>query len=599
MSPGVTPPSSPSTPSVTSSLPSTAPSSPEDLRLSGEALPVIHYLGTVFSSKSETPVRASRSEEIDEYNPKGVAQFLVDRFKDPQQILAVMNKLMKNDERYNGANPLFVLHKENVTKITDYLENLSASTLKPVKKDNDEYESERLVDGERADSPSQKQAKFEATVASMLVGCCVVRNIVSLPFSGEGNIQQIAGHVQRDGLFISGLASSEEPQKKMEVSHPANTAYILCGDKVLCSRSSRTDTPEKILEKSLMDISGRLGTQGKDGLVKASDGEYYIYQRNDVTLMDTSRLKAIATSAVSAGKSFMSWIAGKGTKPIESERQFVADKRKAARELFAKSELEDKRGRYIEHKFHLNGKETVVREYEPRIFNFVFSGQAKDPKNIENARIDNIVPTLDLFKKYIEKSDGDLKKYIPFLGEKKALQEILKFDLEPLNPKGIKDNDLRMALRAVLVSMTGRDENGHNYDTMDDCDSQFLLIHHLADMAKSPISVECKSGNDRTATATALICAQNEYKAIYGKVFDPVSSVNSMKFRILFTKYIEGFATPNLIASRGIGSDGRVEIKTGTSPVFLKNAITEQLPKLNIQGLLRHDSTVDDEEIDV
>ena len=96
MSPGVTPPSSPSTPSVTSSLPSTAPSSPEDLRLSGEALPVIHYLGTVFSSKSETPVRASRSEEIDEYNPKGVAQFLVDRFKDPQQILAVMNKLMKN-----------------------------------------------------------------------------------------------------------------------------------------------------------------------------------------------------------------------------------------------------------------------------------------------------------------------------------------------------------------------------------------------------------------------------------------------------------------------------------------------------------------------
>jgi hypothetical protein len=286
---------------------------------------------------------------------------------------------------------------------------------------------------------------------------------------------------------------------------------------------------------------------------------------------------------------------------MENERQFISNKKKSIKEIFKDAKTDKTGQRYIEHKFKITppGKteprEITVREYQPQVFNFVFSGEAKNPQNISNARKSNIEPTLNLFRRVLanpEHNEFLKEKYNKLLDSagtpegKEALcaqlLEDLKSSKPPLTPK------MEMALRAVLVTLTGEDQNNHNYDNMNDCDSQFLLSNHLSKMAGCPISVECKSGNDRTATSMALACAQEEFEREVGRPHDPNNTNDLEKafFDKQFNKYMVAFGRPNVVASRGVKEDGNPLLKTGKSPPFLKHCNPlEMLNNFKIKGL--------------
>lgn len=76
--------------------------------------------------------------------------------------------------------------------------------------------------------------------------------------------------------------------------------------------------------------------------------------------------------------------------------------------FYDKLHKDEKTGEYyIEREFALEQPKQIVkvREYAPRVVNFVFSSSANQKINLVEARKQNIKPTLDLFVKAIKSSD--------------------------------------------------------------------------------------------------------------------------------------------------------------------------------------------------
>ncbi len=135
---------------------------------------------------------------------------------------------------------------------------------------------------------------------------------------------------------------------------------------------------------------------------------------------------------------------------------------------------------------------------------------------------------------------------------------------------GEDEQDLKTGLDCLIWCLTGRDESSNSIDNAQGSALQFITTSILSNLANLPIGVECKSGNDRTATGMATICAQKEFRDTRGKFFIPGRNGEDDKaFAGLFMKYIEKFAQPNVLASRGIKKgDEKPVLKCKGSPVF-------------------------------
>jgi hypothetical protein len=433
--------------------------------------------------------------------------------------------------------------------------------------------------------------KLQKQVATELVGLCT-REEVEAPVMNDGTYMcQASGHVDNNGRFtadgktISSLLQKEEKNVLEIANHAVITVKNQHNEpeEVVLSRSARTDTAQKILDKSRADIQSRLQSRSQNGLTEKvnPDGSlYYEYQRVDVTLMDSNILKSVATTMRSGVKNIKASLSRKKTSPIENERAFVRNKKQAVDEVWkgkdAKIDTATSR-RYIEHIFG----DKVVREYEPHVVNFVFSGQAKKPENVARARQENIGPAIVLFETILKnaKLSEDIKqKYVEAFKNKNSNERnklLVKYIEEDL--KGLPSGSLKSAFRAMLVMLTGKDEAQKNYDNRDGSDQQFLLFNLLSEMAGTALSVECKSGNDRSLTAVSLVCSAKEWKRqhdnqLYDPTQHPKDSHEFKAFQHSFNSYAIAFGPQNLLAARGPGKNGKPDLKTGKSPVFMKYA---------------------------
>lgn len=430
------------------------------------------------------------------------------------------------------------------------------------------------------ESPSAKSEKkfkkFAEEVGHDLVGLLIREEVTCTV--GDLEVTQKAGHVEYgEGsltpTFQAGRTISAEIQKKeTTVGELANHAVLRDGaGRVILSRSARSDTPQKIEAKSVADIQERLADPARTGLRAITETTHgvertiYVYERSDVTLMDTARLKAAGTILGSSFKSTRSLLQRKGSLAIENERSFVANKRQATQELFKDARIDASNGRrFIDREFLVGGERQTVREYEPMVFNFVFSSQADSPDNVRQARQDNIPSSINLFRSYISThSDAlslDTYKDLLSADRTKELVAQLKIDMESDGSP-----DTKLALKAMLVALTGEclvDGEMVNFDNKKGTHVQFMLLCHLS----PALTVECKSGNDRTILAIALACAQRALSRL-GAPFDPTRGI-TQSLKDHFNLFLVGLGKPNLVASRGIDKTGKAEVKIKRSPVY-------------------------------
>jgi len=154
------------------------------------------------------------------------------------------------------------------------------------------------------------------------------------------------------------------------------------------------------------------------------------------------------------------------------------------------------------------------------------------------------------------------------------------------------EDNLFLALRGVLVFLTGKDENWKNYDNPDSIDQLFQFVNVLVDETKTPFLLECKSGNDRTALAAALAVARKQYEEEYKKVYRmDYDNENEQKlFAYLWRQVVLDFGVPTLIVSRGKSKDNKVIMKSGGNPIYKKywkKPLPDDrvLPKQNLEVL--------------
>lgn len=479
-------------------------------------------------------------------------------------VTEALRYLENNDVRFNGTNTdLFTI---DLKPLWDCIEGYAASA------------------GNRPYSSSKKAQQIPAAtkeIAVQLIGL-VTRIPVAHKVNDNNSHQliQSAGHPESDEhgvVFIApGTTISSHIYKKDNTPALANQSFItLANDKgqpqkVLLSRSARTDSSERIIAKSAGDIAARLKTPGKGGLTLVDTGlhSYYIYQRTDATFLDSSLLKSMGMRAFN----FL-----KNGQP-QDERLFLRHKSYAIESLWNSDKVKkDEVGRsYIEHLINHEGEAALVREYRPLGLQFVFSSCAKKTSNLRAARLANLdsmlamgciltnklnLPGLTQAIENYQKDPSDLHRY-------KLIIELMRAQQNISNTDTLSS----MALLGISATLTGKLHN-RSIDTVEGSVQLFLYSFILASAIDMPFSIECKSGKDRTATGMAMICAWEEFKLITGRYYDPATPVDSLdfeQFAQLFVANIASFGKATSLASLGAasGDDPRALLKVKSSPVF-------------------------------
>ncbi|MFT4553181.1 MAG: hypothetical protein ACI9S8_001817 [Chlamydiales bacterium] len=107
--------------------------------------------------------------------------------------------------------------------------------------------------------------------------------------------------------------------------------------------------------------------------------------------------------------------------------------------------------------------------------------------------------------------------------------------------------------------------SGRERRSPEDSGYQFIYTAMIAEFSNCAFSNECKSGNDRTGTGTALACAVEEFAIIHKRPFHPEKAEDLTLFKEIVTEIFQAFARPVVQASRG---GDRPVIKVASHPVY-------------------------------
>lgn len=523
------------------------------------------------------------------------------------ELLKGFDELIKSDKRFNGKDPQFSFSPEIVkvfhAKISELITQHPASK----KKKDLTKVNQGHVD------------KIKSKLAPLLMQFVDRRPISTSTFESDNKKYRMSekhGFFDKKGRQVE-KSDSSEVQKGAQTSRTANLGWITVDQvnkdetstakRVILSRSARTDTSEKIIEKSRTDILARLNTTDQTGLLEVQEkiegvDKIYTYTRVDVTFMDSNPLKALWTRLISMR-----------SKVSENEKAFLKAKRDAVEKFWSgiDSNLleKDSSGNlYYEHDLKIRKEDGTtkvirVREYKPIVLNHLLSGQANFSFNVDRARKSNIENTIRLFKPNFNPSVtgryGSITSLIRSAIDKYEISRSPK-DLAKLESEIKKEiissprSEQWEVLRDFYFCLKGKYYNDSEplqilkYDSVHGSTLQLIITVKYAKIGKTALSVECKSGNDRTATAVAIACAQEKFEMIYKKPFvllpedhefktpqekaDYYSNFND--FKKFFNDYIEDFGKQTVLASRG-----RPVLKAKSSPVFRIFADIKRLEK--------------------
>lgn len=506
---------------------------------------------------------------------KSVVRQIMQRYsQSPEDALAALNDLFKNDIRFNNTdiNQFSFIHGTRIeVALKDEIAKVRSQS--------------KTILKEGCRSPDKDAVReIKKNIAPLLVEF-VNRETVQSEFQvGDKTYTLSETHISSPSAEVQKGATTTEAANKRCISIKDENG----SERIVGTFSSRTDDIKKIEQKSNEDIQARLDTTSKEGLVEVknnlSDIKIYNYTRLDVSFMDASPIKSKWTRATSRGK------------PPEDEKAFLQAKRDAIDKFWNDKNEQLKRDengilcweRPFTVKKNDNQTEKVkVREYKPVILNHVFSREATNlifsRGEVKKARESNIEANIKLFMPKLDECEQVIKNAIGvFEDSKKSPEDLTKFTSvisRAIRYKTIVREDLSNVLKDFYFCLTGEyidDNKTYKYDPASESALQYMMTIKYSKATNNALSVECKSGNDRTATAVAITCAQEEFEKGHGYPFllrpkkhsaDESYEKEFKEFKELFNKYMIDFGKPTVLASRG-QKNGKPVLKTNSSPVF-------------------------------
>lgn len=559
-------------------------------------------------------------------DPIRVAQYLVDKYKGVDRAIKALAEVLNNDWRFTGMELvrtgdywkiIAIDGPHGVSASVDF--DKSVENFKLVLQHMRHLREEAAKDGQEPPIVStSKVSSLAHNLAALLH-----RREQEMDIKGCA-MRQEQGHVAiAEGRVVwkSGTTISAELQKKRVIHDViANQGFVEHDGKVLIARSSRTDSVQRIQKKSAGDIATRIrlaierlrdrygddfdmrdltyaqwrevgGTDSALTPVFDENGQltHFIYRRVDCTFLDKSRSKAVATTLASLPGALFRRIGGKKV-ALENESHFLGNKRDSIEEIWDESSAPtDDRGQpYYVHQIH-SCPGIPVHEYEPIMLNFAFSNQAERASQVDEARIANMMGVSELATEALH--------LLPECPAKTELG-VMILNAEEMEPTRwhtavesmatrlpeLKAQRFTAAFRGVYV-MLECDPHTELLD-MDSVASsriQYQSTCLLAELAGYAMGVECKSGNDRTATGVALRCAQKAFEKISGRVYDFIdgSAIDRKVYSALFMGYLAGFGIPNVEVSRGeYHNSGKSALKIGNSCMAMDLLTVDYLSQL-------------------
>ena len=329
----------------------------------------------------------------------------------------------------------------------------------------------------------------------------------------------------------------------------ANLASIESSNRVLCTRSARTDTPRKLEE--LLAFNALTSLKAANGDITLANGFQhdseigeYEFQLALTTAMDLSLLKSLATR-----------VAPKG----ENERKLIEHIEGAVSDLFGDNQR-------ITRSLNVDGRAVDIHFARPLLLNTTISGQSSLAHNIEGHRQFNRPAIMELVKilciEWIQKDDPRqllAHELTQGLIQGKTGLSNRNFWRQPvvMEARHNLSSKERLVLDFLQLAFSGQDANDNSLLSATDPGVEFILLTYLLDSTNVALSVQCKSGEDRTLTLASLKFAATAFEEESLHSFDPLlppDHEDVKRFRVLFTDAANHFGKNMIKLVRGYNS---------------------------------------------
>ncbi len=407
---------------------------------------------------------------------------------------------------------------------------------------------------------------------------------VGVAYTGEKTIHEMVSGFTRaetsDKLDLKGGGGGGSPV--------ANLGAVLKNDSLNFMRSARPTDTSKVM--SIIQFSALSELDNGNPPIQGADGTY-TFEAAPVALfsfMDNSYLKDFSLS-------------GKGV----PERTMLPMIQTSVDSLFPNEDPTEANNIKFFVACEVDGVrvEVEVTAEKPTFFQLPFSFSEK--ATLYRARQANKPAYKQCYKKLTEKwgksetSTDDMKLVAAILqaaddNYKAAFESIAKI----VHGRDFT-NDQLMSLSALKVGLTesnstlfGLDLTGKENKVNGDPSGsiEFMLEYSLQKELGIIPSVSCKSGQDRTGTAVALMIAMDNYKDITGDSFMPSASLapwDDPLLKFLFTKAADEFTQDSHILTRGVDKSLKAEDQVFFSNMYIKDV--EQREKTRSEVVVRKD----------
>jgi hypothetical protein len=391
--------------------------------------------------------------------------------------------------------------------------------------------------------------------------------LVERPPIIKGRHIQVAGSIGHDPehnslCVIKGVTHSQERANKSALhdkdASNANLACISFDETLTVGRSGCPDSKTKVLE--LLQFLGFMELEKKVASGDFSPDTHSTFDASEVfmvTLMDLAIEKQVAETL---------------SKKTEMER--IKDIQTAVRDLTPNDLI---------CSTAIDGKRILVRLKKPELsvcpFSFSTSQAMADARAAKKApytrKFDRFVKqwgseTSEPMRSIVTAMKQEPKNFTAIFEEVgRIIQSAERRSIEiPKQTLGAL-NALKIGLSDDKTTFDGMNLAGdktlgtRNPETAIEFIFDVMLTRELGDI----LTVSCKSGQDRTGTAAAIVVALDNYKEITGQDFLPTTEKKPWEdslFKFLFTMGIDDFCESFHRITRGEG----VDLKPGKHPAF-------------------------------
>ncbi len=457
------------------------------------------------------------------------------------EINALARKILREDNRFHSDS-----YVDGHDPLGEELVNIRQKDIAPVSPGRMEQLEKRLLGRMTADLVSFMRRPDEHLLLPGPPGAEAVctQHLGQIVFDEESKAFRIVNGISQSSESIK---RDREPGNEHIFGHNANLASVTTPGKLLIGRSGRSDTIERIEElllfnalESLRVNQGRFETA--TGFHACEDGSFE-FQMALMSAME--KMKPITIKA----------------DLIADESMYLKGIDRSINDLFANREI-------IERNAALSpGSDPVtIRIRRPYRLSLMLSTGSMSRKNIRKSRKFNIPIFETLYRELSDKWAGSSDPARQQVGSEMSKAGDLDQMKQKLSSLRSQYENLelkaKMALDALHLTLCGSDFKGNHLLGYSDSGKEFLIIGHLLDEVNVALSVQCKSGQDRTLIMVALKVACDMFERGHdSRSFYPQDppAEDLAYFKRAFTEAANRFGSSMIRLVRGLSKEVQVK----------------------------------------